>query len=134
MKKKTKSEAISTLIGKGTQIEGTISFDEVIRIDGHVTGRITSDGGTVIIGEPAVIKAEVKVATAVVRGEVEGEIQASDKIEIFAPGKISGNISAPVVSIDAGVVFNGNCAMEGRIKASDSKKNTLPKGTGEKAK
>ncbi len=122
MKKKATSDAISTLIGKGTHVEGTITFEDAIRIDGSVNGRITSEKGTVVIGEPAVIKAQLTVGTAIVRGEIEGALEASEKIEIYAPAKISGDITAPVVSIDAGVVFNGNCKMERQFGPSDPKK------------
>ncbi len=110
-KKKVKTDAISTLLGKGASIEGTITFEDAIRIDGKVEGEIVSSKGTVIVGEPAVINASVKVSSAIIRGKFKGTITAKDRIEIYAPADISGDIQAPVVSIDAGVVFNGKCTM-----------------------
>jgi cytoskeletal protein CcmA (bactofilin family) len=51
------------------------------------------------------------VGTAVIKGTVNGHIQAAERIEIHPPAKITGDIQAPVVSIETGVVFNGNCSM-----------------------
>jgi cytoskeletal protein CcmA (bactofilin family) len=56
-----------------------------------------------------------------VSGEIRGNIVASDRIEIHAPGKVFGNIQAPTVIIDEGVVFEGNCRMH-PTKGTDEKK------------
>lgn len=110
-KKKVKTDAISTLLGKGASIEGTITFEDAIRIDGNVNGEIASSNGTVIMGEPAAINAKVSVGAAVIRGKFKGTITAKDRIEIYPPADITGDIKAPMVSIEAGVLFNGNCTM-----------------------
>ncbi|MCF8080291.1 MAG: polymer-forming cytoskeletal protein [Desulfobacterales bacterium] len=112
MKKKNRSEAVSTFIGSDARIEGTIAFDGTIRIDGRVTGRICSAGGTLIVGEQAVVNAEIEVDAAIIMGEVNGTIEASDRIEAYPPCRMSGDIQAPVISIEPGVVFNGTCAMK----------------------
>ena len=112
MKKKSRSEAVSTFIGSDARIEGTIAFDGTIRIDGKVTGRICSAGGTLIVGEQALVNAEIEVDAAIIMGEVNGTIAASDRIEAYPPCRMSGDIQAPVISIEPGVVFNGTCAMK----------------------
>ena len=111
MKKKETADHISTLLGVGTAIEGTLAFKDTIRLDGAVNGKIHSDKGTVIIGERAVVEAQIRVGTAIIKGTVTGHIQASDRIEIYPPAKITGDIQSPVVSIETGVFFNGNCSM-----------------------
>lgn len=111
MKKKESADHISTLLGVGTAIDGTLEFKDTIRLDGAVNGKINSDRGTVIIGERAVVEAQIRVGTAIIKGTVTGHIQASDRIEIYPPAKITGDIQAPVVSIETGVFFNGNCSM-----------------------
>ena len=111
MKKKESADHISTLLGLGTAIEGTLEFKDTIRLDGAVNGKINSDKGTVIIGERAVVEAQIRVGTAIIKGTVTGHVQASDRIEIYPPAKITGDIQAPVVSIETGVFFNGNCSM-----------------------
>lgn len=111
MKKKESADHISTLLGMGTTIEGTLAFKDTIRLDGAVDGKIFSEKGTVIIGERAVVAAEIRVGTAIVKGTVNGYIQASDRIEVYPPAKITGDIQAPVISIETGVYFNGKCCM-----------------------
>lgn len=125
MKKSKKVDAISTFLGLDACVEGTIDFRGTIRLDGKVTGKIISDDGTVIIGEKAVINAEIRVGVAIVMGEVNGVIEAKDRIEVYPPGRVQGDIQAPAVSMEAGVVFNGNCAMQARTMAM--KKGTVTK-------
>lgn len=112
MKKNKKSDTISTLLGMDAMVDGTLEFSDTIRLDGRVKGTITSVDGTVIVGEKAVIEAEISVGVAIIRGEVVGRIEAKDQIQIHAPAKITGDIVAPSISIDAGVTFNGNCSMQ----------------------
>lgn len=111
MKKKESADHISTLLGVGTTIEGTLSFKDTIRLDGAVSGKIVSEKGTVIIGERAVVEAQIRVGTAIVKGTVNGHIQAAERIDVYPPAKITGDIQAPVISIETGVIFSGNCSM-----------------------
>jgi cytoskeletal protein CcmA (bactofilin family) len=111
MKKKERTDHISTLLGVGTAIEGTLTFKDTIRLDGSVNGKIISEKGTVIIGERAVVDARIHVGSAIIKGTVNGHIQAAERIEVLPPAKIAGDIQAPAISIESGVVFNGNCSM-----------------------
>ena len=112
MKKEKKANSITTFLGSGTSIEGTIEFQDTIRLDGNVKGKICSNNGTVIIGEKAVINAEIIVDVAIIMGEVNGTIDARERIEVHPPGRVVGDIQAPAVLIQSGVVFNGNCSMK----------------------
>jgi cytoskeletal protein CcmA (bactofilin family) len=140
MGKKLKVESITTFLGADANIEGTIEFNGAIRLDGKMKGNIKSEGGTVIIGENAVIDADIDVGVAIIWGQVNGVIDAKDRIEIYPPGSVIGDIQAPVISIDAGVKFNGNCAMKAiprnaavkipaaePVDAEDSKIKNFPK-------
>ena len=71
-----------------------------------------SPDGTVIIGEKAVVDADIAVESVVIKGNVTGKIQARDRIESYPPARIVGELVAPTISIDSGVVFNGSCSME----------------------
>lgn len=126
MKKNKRSLEITTFLGQDSRIEGTIEFSGTIRLDGNVKGRILSNGGTVIIGERAKIEAELIVDEAIVHGEVTGTIDAKERIEVKPPGCVTGDITAPVISIGNGATFNGNCGMKskrGEIKQfQESKK------------
>ena len=98
-----------------------------IRVDGQIQGKLLSDKGTVIIGENAVIDADVQVGVAIVRGKVNGRIEASQRIEIYAPAQVVGDIRAPTITIDSGVIFNGKCEMQQGAKAFDPKSKAVPK-------
>jgi cytoskeletal protein CcmA (bactofilin family) len=115
------SSTISTILGGDTQIDGKFSFNDTIRVDGRINGELTSDKGTVIIGENAVVEADVLVAVAIVRGKVKGRIVAGQRIEIYAPAQVNGDIHAPTVTIDSGVIFNGKCEMQTQAGAGDPK-------------
>ena len=112
MKKDKKTDHISTFIGADASIDGTIEFKGTIRVDGQVKGKIVSSGGTVVVGEKAVVDAEVYVNVAVVMGEVKGKIEAKERIEVYPPGRVGGDIQAPVISIEPGGIFNGSCVMK----------------------
>ncbi|MCD6224982.1 MAG: polymer-forming cytoskeletal protein [Deltaproteobacteria bacterium] len=113
MKKTEKSGKVSTYLGINASIEGIIDFSDTIRLDGNVKGRIISAAGTVIIGEKAIINADIEVDVAIVKGEINGSLEARDRIEISPPARITGDIQAPVILIETGVIFNGNCSMKG---------------------
>ena len=111
MKKGWRSKhEISAFIGLGTEFQGELTFEGVIRLDGRFSGQIRSNG-TLIIGDTAVVTAEIDVDTVVVSGEVHGNIRAANRVQFHAPAKHYGNIIAPVVTIDEGVLFEGNCHM-----------------------
>jgi len=65
-----------------------------------------------VVGEGAVVKAEMDVGSIVINGEVNGNIRAKHAVEIHAPGKLRGNVETPKLVIDSGVVFEGSAKME----------------------
>ena len=109
---KKKVDSITTFLGADATIDGIIDFSGTIRVDGKVKGKIQSSGGTVIVGEKAVVDADINVDVAIIMGQVNGIIDARSKIEVYPPGCVVGDIQAPTISIDAGVKFDGNCAMK----------------------
>jgi cytoskeletal protein CcmA (bactofilin family) len=103
---------INALLGQGTEFSGKLTFQGTVRIDGTFSGEICTDD-VLIIGEGAQVQAEIKVATLIIRGGVvNGNIRASELVEIHAPGKLLGNIVSPQLFIDKGVIFEGECRME----------------------
>jgi cytoskeletal protein CcmA (bactofilin family) len=102
---------MNALLGRGTSFEGKLTFEGTVRIDGIFKGEIhTSD--VLIIGETARVEAEVKVGTAIVNGEVVGNITAAQAVELHAPAKVRGNLATPSLLIEKGVVFEGACTMD----------------------
>ena len=119
MGKAKKVGTISTFIGSEASIIGTINFVNAIRLDGRMKGTISSADGTLIVGKTAQIQAEIKVNAAIIMGKVKGNISAKDRVEIFAPAQVAGNISAPIVSIEKGARFNGKCGVKIDAPQSD---------------
>ncbi len=110
---------INAFLGQGTEFAGKLVFNGAVRMDGKFSGEIFSSGN-LIIGETAVINAEIKVDTIVISGSVSGNIDAKSRIELYPPGKLYGNINAPVLVVNEGVIFEGNCQM-GSNKGSGEK-------------
>ena len=129
-KKGKKHDAISTFLGPDASIDGTIEFQGTIRLDGRVKGKIKSSEGTVIVGEKAAVNAGIVVGTASVMGEVVGTIDAADRIEVYPPGRVSGDIQSPVISIEEGGMLNGNCSMKNRSEGGAVKRLSPVRATG----
>ena len=127
MKKGKKHDSISTFLGSDASIDGTVEFRGAIRLDGNVKGKIKSNGGTLIVGEKAVVEAKITVGVAIIMGEVQGTIDAQDRIEIYPPGRVIGDIQAPVITVDEGGIFNGNCIMKDQEISSKKKKDISQK-------
>jgi cytoskeletal protein CcmA (bactofilin family) len=132
MKKEKNTDRISTFIGSDASIDGAIEFKGTIRVDGRVKGTISSNGGTVVVGEKGIVNAEISVNVAVVMGEVNGSIDAKERIEVYPPGHLGGDIQSPIVSIEPGGIFNGNCVMKPNT-ASAGKPTIIPKKQSEAA-
>lgn len=104
-------DQINAFLGRDTEFDGKLTFKGTVRIDGRFTGEIRADG-TLIAGESAIIKSDIHASQIIISGEIRGNIVADNRVEIHAPGKVFGNIHAPVLVIDQGVVFEGNCRMQ----------------------
>jgi cytoskeletal protein CcmA (bactofilin family) len=124
MKKEKKTDSISTFLGSDARVEGTIEFQGTIRVDGRVEGKICSKDGTLIVGEKAVVNADIIAGAVIVMGEVNGTVDAGERIEVYPPGRLGGDVQATVISIKPGGIFNGNCAM--KIQTAPSKKAPAP--------
>jgi len=112
MRKETPVEKsdIKAFLGPGSQFEGKLLFDEIVRIDGVFRGEILSKD-TLIIGQTADIQAEVTVGTLIMSGRFRGNIKAANKVELRAPAQVDGSIETPVLIVEEGVTLNGTLAM-----------------------
>ncbi len=121
--KKNQSQSqdqINAFLGKDTEFEGKLSFSGAVRIDGRFKGEILTDG-TLIVGETALLECDIQASSVNICGEVRGNVVARNRIELHAPGRVFGNISAPVVTLDEGVIFEGSCRMQKKSEGEDSK-------------
>jgi len=101
----------NTVIGSSIVIDGEISGDEDLTIEGTVKGKIALRQSLYVEGS-GVIEADIETANVEVSGQVTGNIAASDKVELKANCKVVGDIRAPRILIADGAAFKGNVDME----------------------
>jgi cytoskeletal protein CcmA (bactofilin family) len=107
----TRAGDVHTLLGKGSEFEGKLSFEGQVRIDGKYSGQISTKD-VLVIGEGARVNAEISAGTVIINGQVEGNIKATGMVELHPPARVKGSIETPALSMDKGVIFEGSCKME----------------------
>jgi cytoskeletal protein CcmA (bactofilin family) len=93
------------------ELDGEIGFKDMLRINGHVAGKIFSYKGTLIVDGSARVEAEINVSVCVISGIVVGDVIGHERVEVGSGAEVTGNISTPVLSIKSGAVFQGDCRM-----------------------
>ena len=111
-RKRKSKEEINALLGWGTEFEGKMTFEGAVRVDGKFTGEVQSKG-MLIIGEKAVVRAEIQAGVVLVHGEAHGTINAKSRIEAYPPARIYGDIYSPILVLGEGVIFEGTSHMTG---------------------
>lgn len=111
---------VNSVIGKGTEFEGTIRTRETFRVEGLVKGHIISEG-TLIIGNGGKVDGRIDAADILVGGEAYGELYATNKVEANSSGRIYGNIHTKSLIVDERAIFEGTCEMTGRTQPEKSK-------------
>ena len=106
-----KEGTLSGFVGGGTDVTGEANFKAMMRVDGHFSGRITSSSGTLIVGNNGIVDANIEVAIAVIHGAINGDIIATQRLELGRAGKVTGNIQTPSLVIEQGAIFEGSCKM-----------------------
>jgi cytoskeletal protein CcmA (bactofilin family) len=89
-----------------------LTFEGAVRVDGKFTGEVHSNG-MLIIGEKAIVRANIQAGVVLVRGEARGTINAKNRIEAYSPAKIYGDLYSPVLVFGEGVIFQGTSHMSG---------------------
>jgi len=116
-----KEGTLSGFVGSGTAFTGEATFKAMMRIDGQLSGRISSSSGTLVIGTNGKVDANIEVAVATVHGTVNGDIIATQRLELGRSAKVNGNIQAPSLIIEQGAVFEGSCKMTQVVAAAEKK-------------
>jgi len=106
---------IKSALAHGTVIEGKFQFKEPVRIDGSLTGEISSNS-TLIVGENARLDASISVGSLIVHGEVFGSVQANDLVSIKCSGILEADLSAKRLIVEDGAQLVGGC----RVTLKDS--------------
>jgi cytoskeletal protein CcmA (bactofilin family) len=102
---------LSGFVGSGTVVTGEANFKALMRVDGQLSGRVTSSSGTLIVGANGKVDANIEVAVAMIHGTVNGDIIASQRLELGRAAKLTGNIQTASLMIEPGALFEGSCKM-----------------------
>ena len=111
---------LSGFVGSGTVVTGEANFKAMMRVDGHLSGRISSSSGTLIVGANGKVEANIEVAIAMIHGTVNGDIIATQRLELGRAAKLNGNIQTASLVIEPGALFEGTCKMI-KMNAATSK-------------
>ncbi len=113
-----RARGLTAFLDEGSEIEGKYTFSGVALLNGKFKGEIVSTD-TLIIGEKGVVNATIRVGAAIVSGEVVGGLLATERVEMKKSARVFGDVEAPVVVIEEGVLFEGHCRMtqERRVEA-----------------
>jgi cytoskeletal protein CcmA (bactofilin family) len=117
-----KEGTLSGFVGGGTDVTGEANFKAMMRVDGHFSGRITSTSGTLIVGNNGTVDANIEVAVAVIHGAINGDIIATQRLELGRAAKVHGNIQTPSLVIEQGAIFEGSCKMVQMHSAAEKAK------------
>ena len=117
MLQKNEELPIKAYLGSDALFRGTLSFEGTVRIDGKFEGKVNTND-TLIIGETGDMTADINVGTLICKGQLNGAVVASKKIEMHPASKITGNIQTPALSIELGAILEGHLNM---TKSEDKK-------------
>lgn len=101
------AHTLDALLGPGTRFDGTLVFEEPIRVEGEIVGEIHGEGLLVVAGDAKIV-GDIKVGALVaLGGTIEGEVHARELVELHAQAYMKGDIIAPRLFIEEGARFEG---------------------------
>jgi cytoskeletal protein CcmA (bactofilin family) len=105
---RSSKSASAALLSEDVEFKGTLCFSSGLELNGRFEGEILAEG-PLVIGESAVVKANIKAqSTVTVRGKLQGNIDAKDKVEIASRAHVYGDVTAPKFSLSEGAIFVGS--------------------------
>jgi cytoskeletal protein CcmA (bactofilin family) len=109
-----KETKITGFFNKDSEFKGDLFFKGSFRIDGKFKGTINSDS-ILVVGETGKVEADIKVGYLINNGEIKGNIQAKEKVEINTKGRVVGSITAPKLVIEEGAYLEANCQTSEKV-------------------
>jgi cytoskeletal protein CcmA (bactofilin family) len=104
-------DAVAVIAGPGTEFEGNLKAGTgTVYLNSGFKGKAVSDG-TISLGDNADVDAEISARTISISGKLKGSAKAIERLEIRANGVVLGDISTPVLVVEAGGYFDGQCHM-----------------------
>lgn len=104
---------LNGFLDAGCEVHGELRFEDTFRVHGRFKGTVESDG-QLIVGEGGVVEGGVAVGELHVSGRLEGRVETTRRTEIGANGRVEGEINTPVLVIESGAFFQGQCTMQSK--------------------
>jgi cytoskeletal protein CcmA (bactofilin family) len=108
---KSSDKGLHTIIGEGTILEGTITVPHSVRIDGTLKGKLETSE-TLTVGNSGRIEADIIAKSAIIGGNVRGNLSVEDRVELEANSSLIGDLKTRDLVINEGATFHGNCSMD----------------------
>ena len=110
-----KKQEAEKILDVDASMQGTLVFKDSVnlRINGRFEG-VLNTKGSLMIGEQAIVNADITGESIIVAGKVAGNITALNSLKLIAPARVTGDIRTPLLSIAEGAVFDGNSKMSGQ--------------------
>ena len=105
-----RNRELSAYIDERSDIDGTYTFSGTVMLNGKFRGVIQSSD-TLIIGEKGVVNANVSAGSVLISGELVGNVLATERLELRGSARVFGDVEAPVLIVEEGVLFEGHCRM-----------------------
>lgn len=110
-KRKHRTARIDTLVGENTEVNGDITFNGGLHVDGTVRGNVTApddSDSTLTLSEQGRIEGDVQVPYVVLNGAVVGNVNAAQRIELAAKARVSGDVIYNLIEMAMGAEVNGS--------------------------
>ena len=108
MAKSIENVKTTSFLAKSTDLSGKLMVKHGIRIDGRISGSIESES-VIYLGESAEVSADITTETLLSSGQVEGDIKASNHVQINLPGSLKGSVETRELIVEKGVFIEGAC-------------------------
>jgi cytoskeletal protein CcmA (bactofilin family) len=124
-KRSPKTSDLTAFIDEGSEIEGKYTFSGTVMLNGKFRGEIVSSD-TLIIGEKGIVHATIRAGIVLISGQVVGNLVATERVELRGSARVFGDVEAPVVVVEEGVLFEGHCRMAQAPAAVETAPTAVP--------
>jgi cytoskeletal protein CcmA (bactofilin family) len=109
--KRFRAPKIATVIGKGTCIEGDLSFSGGLHLDGRVKGNLSADDGderaVLVVSDMGLVEGDVRVPNVILNGKVIGDLFSSERVELASNARVTGTLHYKLMEMAIGAEVNG---------------------------
>ncbi|MDA3863149.1 MAG: polymer-forming cytoskeletal protein [Deltaproteobacteria bacterium] len=108
----TKKSSITTLIGPETTFNGELNFEDPVRIEGKLSGKVNSEKAALVVGKGGFVDGEIFVKELINQGRIQGDVKVLGKTTLESSSHFKGKLETKLLEIATGAVFNAECIME----------------------